>query len=132
MNPKTFALAAVAAAAAVILSFPAAAEKKMEENKPDAEFALVNIEFKGSKIWLPGVIIVEPGDSVAIKLINNAPSGVHGFAIDEFGIKEAVPGGETRTVTFTIPKRGYKKFYRHYCHIHAAHIGGQILVEDED
>ncbi len=92
------------------------------------EFTSVNIEFKGSKVWVPSVFIVKKGDKVKLTLINNAPSGVHGFAVDEFGIKVSVNNDEKdnkKVVEFTADKTG---LFRTYCHLHPAHIGGQILV----
>ncbi|MBI4347691.1 MAG: cupredoxin domain-containing protein [Elusimicrobia bacterium] len=94
------------------------------------EFTSVNIEYKGSKVWVPSVFIVKKGDKVKLTLINNAPSGVHGFAIDEFGIKVAVNNDEKdnkKVVEFTAEQPG---LYRTYCHMHPAHVGGQILVVD--
>lgn len=89
------------------------------------DFTLVNIQYKGTKVWVPGTLIVKKNDSVRIKLINNAPSGKHGFAIDEFGVKTVVHGQKTEIVEFTAGKAG---LYRIYCHLHGAHIGGQLLV----
>lgn len=94
------------------------------------EFVSVNIEYKGSKIWVPSTFIVKKGEKVRITLINNAPSGVHGFAIDEFNVKVAVNNDEKdnkKVVEFTPAKAG---LYRVYCHMHPAHVGGQVLVLD--
>lgn len=92
------------------------------------EFTSVNIEYKGSKVWVPSVFIVKKGDKVKLTLINNAPSGIHGFAIDEFAVKVAVNNDEKdnkKLVEFTADQPG---LYRTYCHMHPAHVGGQILV----
>ena len=35
------------------------------------EVTLVNIEFEGTKIWVPGPVVVKKGDTVRIKAINN-------------------------------------------------------------
>ena len=47
---------------------------------------IVNIEYEGSKLWLPGTITVKKGTKVTLKLINNVPSdpNQHGFAIPAF------------------------------------------------
>ena len=129
MFKKSLALIAVLAASVALVAGTDAAKKKKGESMTRS-FRMVNVEYKGTKIWLPGLIAVKAGETVSIKLINNAPSGVHGFALDAFKIKEAIPAGETKTVTFTIPRKGAKDIYTHYCHLHAAHIGGQIIVED--
>ncbi|MGH7474595.1 MAG: hypothetical protein ACREJW_11695, partial [Candidatus Methylomirabilales bacterium] len=49
-----------------------------------ADFTLVNIEFEGSKVWVPGPIVVKKGDTVKIKAINNVKSdpAEHGLAIE--------------------------------------------------
>src|SRR5258708_25263670 len=94
------------------------------------QFTQVAIEYKGTKIWLPGTIIVKKGQKVKIKLINNIESepNVHGFAIDEYGVKTSVARGEPQTVEFTADKEG---IFRIYCHLHPAHVGGQLLRSAE-
>jgi nitrosocyanin len=87
---------------------------------------IVNHEFKGTKQWLPGYFKVKEGDKVKIKLINNAPSGIHGFEIKEFNIKVAVKGGEKKTVEFVASKEGVFNFQ---CHLHKAHVGGQFEID---
>ncbi|MBI4423453.1 MAG: cupredoxin domain-containing protein [Elusimicrobia bacterium] len=97
---------------------------------PALELTSVNIEYRGTKVWVPSTFIVRKGQRVRLTLINNAPSGVHGFAIDEFDIKAAVNNEEKdnkKVVEFTPTKTG---LIRTYCHLHPAHIGGQILVID--
>ena len=91
------------------------------------DFTQVALEYEGSKLWLPGNLLVKKGDKVRIKLINNIKSepNTHGFAIDEFGIKLIVERGKPQTVEFIADKEG---LYTIYCQIHPAHIGGQILV----
>ena len=102
------------------------AETKTEDEKPPVrEFNLLNIEFEGSKIWVPGTLLVKKGEHVKINLINNAPSGAHGFAIDAFGVKVVVENKKKETVEFDAGKEGLLNFY---CHLHPAHIGGQILI----
>src|SRR5262245_2376763 len=91
------------------------------------EFTVVGIEYQGSKLWIPGTLIVKKGDKVRIKLINNIKSepNTHGFAIDEFAIKKVIARGEPQTVEFTADKSG---LFTIYCQLHPAHIGGQLLV----
>ena len=89
------------------------------------EFTSVNIQYRGSKVWVPATFIAQKGDRIKINLITNAPSGQHGFAIDEYKIKTVAVKGEPKTVEFTADKPG---IFRIYCHIHPAHVGGQLLV----
>ncbi len=88
-------------------------------------FTIVNYEYETTKQWLPGMIAVYEGDEVEINLINNTPSGVHGFAIKDFGVQISVLKGKTQKVNFTAGKPG---IYPIHCHLHPAHIGGQLLI----
>jgi nitrosocyanin len=86
---------------------------------------LVNYEFEGVKQWLPGTIIAKKGDDVEITLINNVPSGVHGFFIPEFNVKKDVKKGVKEVIKFNANKEG---IFAMKCHLHPAHVGGQLLV----
>ena len=94
---------------------------------PTMSFTVVNIEFQGSKIWVPGTLVVQRGTRVTIKLINNVPSdpNQHGFAIPAYNIAEVVNRGETKTVEFTADKPG---IFPITCHLHPAHVGGELVV----
>ena len=87
----------------------------------------VNVEYEGSKLWLPGTITVKKGTKVTIKLVNNVPSdpNQHGFAIPAFNIAEVVTRGEPKTVEFTADKVGV---FPIICQLHPAHVGGQLVV----
>ncbi len=69
----------------LLISFSALAEKR--------SITLVNYETDGVKQWLPGTIIVKKGDDVEITLINNVPSGVHGFFIPDFNVRKMLKKG---------------------------------------
>lgn len=103
--------------------------KKQEEVKsaPKKEFTVIGIDYKGTKVWVPGTLIVRKGDKVKIKAITKIgeKGSTHGYAIDEFGVKLVVANGTPQAVTFTADKAGIFKIY---CHQHPAHIGGQLLV----
>ncbi len=91
------------------------------------ELTIVNIEYEGSKIWVPGTIYAKKGDTVKIKLINNvkADPNVHGFAIAAYGIAETVNRGEPKTIEFTADKPG---IFPITCQLHPAHVAGQLVV----
>ena len=91
------------------------------------EFTLVNLEFEGSKIWIPGPIVVKKGDTVRIKAINNLKSEppVHGLAIPAFGVQVVVNQGNPETVEFKADKAG---IFPITCHLHPAHVGTQLIV----
>lgn len=93
----------------------------------DRIFSAVNIEYEGTKVWVPSTFIVQKGDKVRITLINKVPSepGEHGFAIPNFGVAEIVKRGEPKTVEFVADKTG---IFPIQCHLHPAHLGGQFVV----
>ncbi len=105
------------AMALLTLSVSAFAEKR--------QITIVNYENDGVKQWLPGTIIVKKGDDVEITLINNVPSGVHGFFIPDFNVRKDVKKGVKEVVTFKANKDG---LFAMKCHLHPAHVGGQLLV----
>jgi plastocyanin len=91
-------------------------------------FTMVSVEVDDAKIWLPSVIAVEQGDKVKLTLKNLIPgaSNQHGFSIPAYNITEVVTRGEPKTVTFVADKPGVFPFI---CQLHAAHIGGSLIVE---
>jgi len=95
------------------------------------QFTVVNVEFEGTKIWLPATLVVNEGDTVKIKLINNVKTdpNVHGYAIPAFKVAEVVTRGETKEVEFVADKEG---IYPINCQLHPAHVGGQLVVIDDD
>lgn len=88
------------------------------------EYTLLNVELEGSKIWLPGLLVLKRGEEAKLKLINKHKDP-HGFAVDELKLQAVVEGGATREVTIKPARAGT---FRTYCHLHPAHIGGQIIV----
>jgi nitrosocyanin len=88
------------------------------------EVTFLNVELEGSKIWLPGILVLRRGDEVKVKLINKHKDP-HGFAVDELKVQAVVDGAATKDVTLRASRTGT---FRLYCHLHPAHIGGQIIV----
>ena len=64
------------------------------------QFTVVNIEFEGTKVWVPGTLVVHKGDTVKVKLINNVKSdpNQHGYAIAAFNVAAVVNRGEPQDV----------------------------------
>jgi nitrosocyanin len=91
------------------------------------EVTLVNIEFEGTKIWVPGPVVVKKGDTVKIKAINNMKSDppVHGLAIEAYGIQAVVNMGKPETIEFKADKAGV---FPITCHLHPPHVGTQLVV----
>ena len=106
----------------VALAGPAAAETPMAVTQ-----TVVNVEYEGTKIWLPGTIVVKKGSKVTLKLINNVPTDPkeHGFAIPDYNVAEVVNRGEAKTVEFVANKAGVFPFI---CQLHPAHVGGELVV----
>ena len=88
------------------------------------EVTFLNVELDGSRIWLPGVLVLKRGEDVKVKLINKHKDP-HGFAVAELKVQAVVEGAATTETTFKATRAGS---FRLYCHLHAAHIGGQIIV----
>lgn len=107
---------------------PSAAAAPATEEPGTRSFTLVSVEVDGAKIWLPSVIAVEQGDKVKLTLKNLIPgaSNQHGFSIPAYNVTEVVTRGEDKTVTFTADKAGV---FPYICQLHAAHIGGSLIVE---
>jgi len=93
----------------------------------ERDITVVNIEFEGSKVWVPSTLVAKKGEKVRVKLINKVKSdpNVHGFAIPDFGVKVDVYRDKPETVEFTADKAG---LFRIWCHLHPAHLPGQLLV----
>jgi nitrosocyanin len=93
----------------------------------DRILTVVNIEYEGTKVWVPSTLIVKKGERVRVNLVNKVPSepNQHGFAISAFGVQAVVTRGEPQTVEFVAGKAG---LFPITCHLHPAHIGGQLLV----
>jgi nitrosocyanin len=76
------------------------------------------------KIWEPTSIVAKKGDKVTLRLVNKH-TDEHGYEIAAFAVKEVVPGDKTATVSFTADKAG---IFPIKCHLHPAHVVGQLLV----
>ena len=100
------------------------------QSDADREITAVNIEYEGSKVWVPATLVVKKGERVRMKLINKVKSdpNVHGFAIPDFGVKVDVYRDKPETVEFTADKAG---LFKVWCHLHPAHLGGQLLVLEQ-
>jgi plastocyanin len=95
----------------------------------ERKFTLAAEQIGDTKFWLPSTIVAEPGDKVTLVLKNEIPGSAvtHGFELPAFHISEIVTRGEKpKVVHFTVEKPG---IYPYYCQLHAAHVGGQLLVE---
>ena len=88
---------------------------------------VVNIETpQGVKVWEPPSIEEKKGDTVSLKLINRH-ADEHGYEIAAFNVKEVVDGNKSKDVSFKADKSG---IFPIKCHLHPAHVVGQLLVLD--
>lgn len=97
------------------------------EAQSTTEVTLVNVEFEGTKVWVPGPVVVKKGDTVRIKAINNVQSDppVHGLAIEAYGIQALINVGKPEIIEFKADKAG---IFPIICHLHPPHVGTQLVV----
>jgi len=93
----------------------------------DQSFTVVNVEYEGSKMFVPATLVVRRGDHVKIKVVNNIKSdpNQHGFSIPQYKIEKVVTRGEPQEVEFDATEAG---IFPIKCQLHPAHLGGQLLV----
>ncbi len=68
------------------------------------EVAFLNVELEGSKIWLPGVLVLKR-EEVKLKL-SNKHKDPHGFAIDELAVQIVVEGASTKDLILKPARAG--------------------------
>ncbi len=90
-------------------------------------FTLIGTEYQGSKFWTPGTLICYQGERIKLTVTNKIMSEpkVHGFSVPDFGIRKEIESGKTEVIEFIADKPGIHSLF---CHLHPAHIGGQLLV----
>ena len=87
---------------------------------------LVYYEIEGTKQWVPGTIAGYEEEELEITLINKAKAP-HGFMIPSHEVTEVVKKGEKKVIKVKLKKEG---IYSMKCHLHPAHIGGQLIILD--
>ena len=94
----------------------------------DRTIHMTAVEINGTKFWLPSTIVVKKGDKVKINAVSKVPgaNSVHGFKIAGFNV-EIVADTKGKDQEFVADKAGVFPFT---CHMHAAHVGGQLVVLD--
>ena len=88
-------------------------------------FELVAKVEGNAKIWSPASLTVPQGQTVKLTL-KNTTDAEHGFSIDELKIKELIPAGGSKEITMIADSNGP---LRYYCHLHKAHVGGQMMIQ---
>lgn len=120
-----FGAVAVCAAAGALYS-----QEEKEAPKADVEVTVVGVEYRGTKMWLPGTIFAKKGQRIKVNVVNKIPGEgtTHGFAIDRFGVKKVIAVDAAETIEFTADEAG---IFPLYCHQHPAHVGGQVVVLED-
>jgi heme/copper-type cytochrome/quinol oxidase subunit 2 len=92
------------------------------------ELQIAAVEINGTKFWFPSTIIAKKGDTVKLHAISKigGKNNIHGFAIDAFKV-QALVGDKLTDIEFVADKAG---IFPIRCHLHPAHIGGQLLVTE--
>ncbi len=92
------------------------------------KFTIVAVQIGNTKFWLPSTIIVHQGEKVVLTLKNDIPGAEdrHGFSLPGYNITEVIKRGEPKTVSFVASRAGT---FPYICQLHAAHVGGQLIVE---
>ncbi|MFZ0660147.1 MAG: cupredoxin domain-containing protein [Candidatus Binataceae bacterium] len=92
------------------------------------KFTVVAVQIGTTKFWLPSTIIVHQGDKVVLTLKNDIAGAEdrHGFSLPAYNITEVIKRGEPKTVSFVASREGT---FPYLCQLHAAHVGGQLIVE---
>ncbi len=93
----------------------------------ERSFTIVNIEYEGSRVFVPATLVVHQGDHVKIKVVNNIKSdpNQHGFSIPDFKVEKVITRGEPQEVEFDASRVGV---FPIQCQLHTAHVGGQLVV----
>ncbi len=83
----------------------------------------------GTKYWLPAQLKAKKGDRIRLKLENHiaGPNSIHGFRLKEFHIEELVDH-QGKEVEFVADHTGT---FKYDCHLHPAHVGGELIVEEK-
>ena len=75
---------------------------------------------------MPSSIVLDAGKQARL-IIENQANTIHGFSIDELGVREVIQPKEIKIITIKPEKAG---IYRFYCHLHGMkHLGGSIMVQ---
>ncbi len=83
-----------------------------------------------AKSWefIPPVITVKQGDSVALKITSIDVD--HGFMLPDFGVDVKLKPGKTETATFTADKKGEFTFFCNvFCGAGHKDMKGKLIVE---
>jgi plastocyanin len=124
---KLFSILALALGAMMVAALSIGAQNALAQDGGAKTFTMVAEKIGNTKFWLPSTIIVNQGDKVTLKLVNDIDGepNQHGFSIPAYNVTELVTRGTPLTVSFTADKPGVFPFI---CQVHPAHIGGQLVV----
>ena len=87
-------------------------------------FRVVSDLLNASNRWYPSGLIAFEGDTLVFNVTNKGAIP-HGFTVEGLGIQDVLNPGQSKEFNSAKVAEG---LYRYYCHLHAGHIGGQLLV----
>lgn len=76
----------------------------------ESSTAHFTIEARDNLTFAPDTVIIKPGQSVELTLVNNGKLD-HTFTAPDLNIEVILRPGETKQVTFTAPQMGEYRFY---------------------
>jgi plastocyanin len=124
---KLFSISTAVMGAVVALALSSGIQNALAQDTGTKSFTVVAEKIGTTKFWLPSILVVNQGDKVKLKLVNDIEGepNQHGFSIPAYNVTELVTRGTPVTVDFTADKPGVFPFI---CQVHPAHIGGQLVV----
>ena len=92
------------------------------------EFRVFAVEIGGTKFWLPSTLVVKQKDTVRVRLLSKvpAPGQSHGYSIPAYKVAVLADDQKETIVEFEADKVG---IFEIGCHLHPAHVGGQLIVQ---
>ena len=98
---------------------------KSVKTKTTKTFTITNKLVNKAKVWIPEFKTIKAGEVVQFNLVNTLDAP-HGFEIVGITKGVIVPPKKSTTISLTTPKNEVLAFK---CHMHPAHIGGVIQIE---
>ncbi len=111
-----------------------AADPDMPGGEPK-DFRVAILSIDPVSFYAPSAIILDERGRLnpLVLIVTNNTQKEHGFAMDPVKIKEVLKPGESKTFKLSqtdLDALGTdRSSFKYYCHLHPAHIGGQIYIK---
>lgn len=99
--------------------------KNQKTTKKLESFTITNELVNNNKVWIPEFRSLKAGQEVQFKLVNTLDAP-HGFLFAGLTKGVVVAPNKSTTINIKVPKADLLIFK---CHMHPAHIGGSIKIE---